>query len=130
MSYSLNIEFKEQYLHAIVSGENTLANSLSYLDEIYNACIQYRCSNVLIEEHLAGPSLDTFDTFVVVTKNMSRAKTIGVRLAFLDMNTEHSKRELKFGENLAHIRGMNVRLFFDNTQEAVDWLLNDNLKPK
>lgn len=129
MSYSLNIEFKEQYLHITVNGENTLANSLSYLDKIYKACIQYRCSNVLIEEHLTGPTLDTYDTFVIVAKNIHRAKTIGARLAFMDKNAEHSKRELRFGENLAQIRGLNVRLFFDNTQEAIGWLLGTGSKP-
>ncbi len=128
MSYSLNIEFKEQYLHVTVNGENTLANVLSYLEEVYEACIQYRCSNILIEEMLTGPSLYTFDIFVVVTKNFSKAKSVGLRLAYVDMNTEHSKRGLKFAENLAHIRGVNVRLFYNNTIEAVVWLKNSDTK--
>lgn len=129
MSYSLNIEFKEQYLHVTVNGENTLANVLSYFEKIYEACIQYRCSNVLIEEHLTGPNLDTFDIFVVITKNFNRAKTLGIRLAYVDMNTEHSKRGLKFAENLSHIRGVNVRLFYYETREAVAWLLGNDGTP-
>jgi hypothetical protein len=129
MSYSLNIEFKEKYIHVTVNGENTLVNVLSYFEKIYEACIQHRCSNVLIEEHLTGPSLDTFDIFIVITKNFNKAKTLGIRLAYVDMNTEHSKRGLKFAENLAHIRGVNVRLFYYNTGEAVAWLLGNDAEP-
>lgn len=128
MSYTLNIELKDPYIHVTVNGENTLANVLSYFEKIYAACIQHRCSNVLIEEHLTGPNLDTFDIFVVITKNFSKAKSIGLRLAYVDMNTEHSKRGLKFAENLAHIRGVNVRLFYYNTEEAIAWLISNDVK--
>ncbi len=128
MSYTLNIELKENYLHVIVNGENTLANFLSYFEKIYQACIQHRCSNVLIEERLTGPNLDTFDIFVVITKNFNRAKNIGLRLAYVDMNSEHSKRGLKFAENLSHIRGVNVRLFYNKTEDALVWLLGNESK--
>lgn len=128
MSYTINIELKDQYIHATINGENTLANVLSYFEKIYAACIQHRCSNVLIEEHLTGPNLDTFDIFVVITKNFSKAKSIGLRLAYVDMNTEHSKRGLKFAENLAHIRGVNVRLFYYTIEEAIAWLLSSDMK--
>ena len=125
MDYSLNIEMKERYLHVTVKGENRVTNVLSYLEKIYEACIEHRCSNVMIEELLTGPSLDTFDIFIVITKNFSKAKSIGLRLAYVDMNTEHSKRGLKFAENLAHIRGVNVRVFYYGTEEAIEWLIND-----
>jgi hypothetical protein len=128
MSYTLNTEFKEHYLHVTVNGENTLANVLSYLNEVYDACIQYRCSKVLIEEFLTGPGLDTFDIFVVITKNFHKAKSIGLRLAYADMNPEHGKRGMKFAENLAHIRGVNVRLFFDGAHHAAAWLLEGEKK--
>jgi hypothetical protein len=132
MSYSINIEFKEKYIHGTVSGENTLANVLSYLEEVYEACIKHRCSNVLIEKLLIGPNLDTFDIFIVITKNFNKAKTLGIRLAYVDMNTEHSKRGLKFAENLAHIRGVNVQFFYGDhvtSQEAVAWLLGNDAEP-
>jgi len=97
---------------------------LSYFEEIYGACIIYQCANALIEENLNGPNLDTFDIFVVIIKNYVRAKAIGLRLAFVDLNTNHDKQGLKFGENLAHIRGVNVRLFDTNNEKVmVAWLL-------
>ena len=129
MNYSLNIEHKGEYLHAVAHGENTLANILSYFEEVYEACILNRCSNVLIEHHLNGKSLDTFDIFVVITKNYVRAKTIGLRIAFISLNSERDIQGLKFGENLAHIRGINVRLFHTyNKEEMVDWLLRKDGK--
>lgn len=122
MSYTSKIEFKETYLHVQVSGKNTLENVLAYFDEVYAACVQHHCNNVLIEETLTGPNLDTFEIFEVITKNFNKAKTIGVRLAYVDLNTVHNKRGLKFAENLAHIRGVNVELFYDTTT-ALQWLL-------
>lgn len=123
MSYTINIEKHDSYLRAAVTGENTLANVLAYLDRVYIACVEHKCSAVLIEENLTGPNLDTFEIFEVVIKNFSKARTIGLRLAHVDLNTQHSKRGLKFAENLAHIRGVNVRLFY-SADEAVQWLLH------
>lgn len=124
MSYTIQIEKKPNYIHVSVNGSNTLRNVLQYLDEIYMTCVLYKESHVLIEEHLTGPNLDTFDVFEVVIKNFSRARSIGLRLAYIDRKIEHSKRGLKFAENLAHIRGVNVRLFSE-TDEALTWLLSD-----
>lgn len=124
MSYTAKIEFKEDYVHVQVTGKNTLENVLSYFNEVYAACLQYRCNKVLIEESLTGPNLDTFEIFEVIIKNFSKAKALGVRLAYVDLNTAHNKRGLKFAENLAHIRGVTVELFSD-TPAAVRWLLKE-----
>ena len=130
MSYSLDIENKGEYLHAVVRGEKTLANVLSYFEEIYGACLLYHCSKVLIEERLDGPALDTFDIFVIVTKNYTKAKSIDLRLAFVDVHVDRDIQGLKFGENLAHIRGVNVKLFQQyNIDEMVAWLLLKDAKP-
>lgn len=127
MDYSVSIVRKENYLLVSVRGTNTLENVLKYMDEIYLACLSHKINRVLIEEMLTGPNLETFDVFEVVIKNFSRARTIGLRLAYVDLNTDHSKRGLKFAENLAHIRGVNVRLFSESS-EALAWLLEDEKK--
>lgn len=124
MSYSITFDFKKTYLHVAVSGDNSLKNVLAYLNEVHEACLKYHTGNVLIEENLTGPELDTFEIFEVILKNFSKALTIHLRLAYVDLNKEHDKRGLKFAENLAHIRGVNVRLFFD-TQSALQWLTED-----
>lgn len=121
MNYAVTIDIKGDYLYVTVRGDNTLENVLKYMDEIYLACLEHKVYSVLIEEHLTGPNLETFDVFEVVIKNFSRALTLGLRIAYVDLNADHSKRGLKFAENLAHIRGVNVRLFYDSA-EAVRWL--------
>lgn len=129
MSYTVNIEYKGEYLHVIARGENTLANALSYFEEIYEACILYRCPKVLIEHHLDGRGIDTFDIFVIITKNYARAQNIGLRIAFISLNSHHDTQGLKFGENLAHIRGMNVRLFHSlDIDKMVTWLLEKDIR--
>ena len=127
MSYTITIDYKETHIHASVSGENTLANVQEYLEKIYHACVKHACSSVLIEENLTGPNLDTFEIFEVIIKNFSKARSIGLRLAYVDLNLDHSKRGLKFAENLAHIRGVNVRLFYESN-EALKWLLTTDTK--
>jgi len=122
--YTLTIDFNGKYLHATISGQNTLENVLQFFDEVYDACLKYQCNTLLIEENLTGPNLNTFEVFEVILKNFQRALLLNVRIAYVDLNTEQSKRGVKFAENLAHIRGVNVRLF-DNTQEAVHWLLSN-----
>lgn len=124
MDVSVTIEKKDQYLRVHVTGENTLANVLAYMDDIYRTCLTQSVNHVLIEEHLTGPNLDTFDVFEVVIKNFGRARALGLRIAYVDLNADHSKRGLKFAENLAHIRGVNVAVFTD-TETAIPWLLQD-----
>ncbi|MFZ4619850.1 MAG: hypothetical protein ACOYNS_04770 [Bacteroidota bacterium] len=124
MSYSVEVEQKEEYLHAFVNGESTLANVNASFNEIYGACILYRCNNVLVENHLAGKSLDSMEMFDFIKKNYVKANSLGMRIAFIDMVREHDLKALKFGENLALISGVNIRLFTElNEDEMVSWLL-------
>lgn len=127
MDYTATIEFKETYLHVKVTGKNTLENVLGYFNEIYEACLRHQCKRVLIEETLVGQNLDTFEIFEVIIKNFNKAKSIGARLAYVDLNTAHNKRGLRFAENLAHIRGVNVEVFFA-VDEAIRWLLDEGTK--
>jgi hypothetical protein len=58
MSYTLNVEPKSSYLYITVTGENSYDNIVRYLSEVRDMCRKYECSNVLVVENLAGPSLD------------------------------------------------------------------------
>lgn len=124
MNCTVDIEQKENYLHAVVTGETSLANANACFNEIYGACIFYRYSRVLIESRLTGPSLDSIEMFDLIKKNYVKANSIGMRIAFVDTVTSHDEKGLKFGENLALISGMTIRLFKElNEQEMIDWLL-------
>ncbi len=123
MNCTVDIDQKENYLHAIVKGETSLSNANACFNEMYGACIFYRCSKVLIESHLQGASLDSIEMCDLVKKNNVKANSIGMHIAIVDMVTDHDMRGLKFGENLALISGMNVRLFKDlNAPAMIEWL--------
>jgi hypothetical protein len=55
MSYTLTVESKGSYLHAIVEGTNTPDTVRAYFAAIREACVQRDCYRVLVEEHLEGP---------------------------------------------------------------------------
>jgi hypothetical protein len=123
MPYELSIERKPGYLHARVTGENTVQNIRAYLAEIRAACWRLRCPAVLIEEHLAGPSLSLSDIFGVAEEG-SRPPEPGepaMRIAYVDTNPEHSHADMKFAETVATNRGLNARVF-RTVVDAQNWL--------
>ena len=61
MSYQLQIVEKPTYLHAIVTGPNTLENVAGYLQDVMRECEARQCFDVLIEERLTGRRLETWD---------------------------------------------------------------------
>jgi hypothetical protein len=76
---------------------------------------------VLIEENLRGPGLGTMDIFNVVKEGSERAAPLMLRIAYVDVNPEHDRKALEFGENVAVNRGMNVKVF-SSVAEAEHWL--------
>src|SRR5436190_19799479 len=55
MSYQLTVTEKKNYLHAIVTGQNTREDVMGYLEEVLRECVSRNYSRVLIEERLDGP---------------------------------------------------------------------------
>ncbi len=124
LNCTVDIEQKDQFLLAVVKGENSLVNAAACFNEIYGACIFYRCSNVLIKSYLSGASLDSIEMFDLIKKNYVKANSIGMRIAFVDMVTDHDENGLKFGENLALISGMHIRVFKElNEPQMIEWLM-------
>ena len=50
MSYQLRIIEKPAYLHAVVTGTNSLDNVVGYLKDLLRECEARQCYNVLIED--------------------------------------------------------------------------------
>ncbi len=125
MNCSVDIEQKDHYLHAVITGEKSLVNANACFNEIFSACVFYRCSNVLIESRLQGMSLDSIEMFDLVKKNYVKANSIGMRIAVVDTVSDHEHRGLKFGENLALISGVNVRIFDEPSDPEIITWLND-----
>jgi hypothetical protein len=120
-SYQLTLDKKPGYWHFRVAGPNTPETVRSYLADIYYACAQGDCSAILVEENLQGRGLGLFDIFEVVTEGSEKTWPYIRRIAFVDVNPEHSNHDMKFAETVAVNRGVNVHMF-RNVRDAEEWL--------
>lgn len=121
-SYQLTIEKKPAYIHFRVVGPNTPEVVRAYLADVYDTCAQGEYPAILIEENLAGPGLGLFDIFEVVTDNSEKTWPYIRRIAYVDLNPDHSPPDMKFAETVAVNRGVNVRVF-PSVREAEAWLV-------
>jgi len=120
MTYSLRIERKPNYLHAVVTGENTRNNVLQYVEELLRECEAHDCWYVLVEERLEGPRLGTMDVFEIASQ---RGRPLGSNVrgvAYVDVNA--SGDLMKFAEDVAVNRGYPVRVFA-SVEDAETWLV-------
>ena len=120
MTYQLKIEPKFDYLHVVVTGQNSKENVAAYLAELRGECIARGCFRVLIEEHLEGPRLRTLDIFEVIFKGSKHALGMYKAIAFIDVNAEGDL--MQFAQTAAVNRGIPVSLF-STVADAEQWLL-------
>ena len=69
MTYQLQIIERPTYLHAIVTGPNTVENVAGYLQDMLRECEARQCFNVLIEERLTGRRLETWDVYQIASSS-------------------------------------------------------------
>jgi hypothetical protein len=120
MSHVLTVSRKRNYLHVIVTGDNTATDIQQYLTEVRDACEQQSCPYVLIEENLAGPSLGTLDLFHVIANAAPPSPAVRC-IAYIDVNPEHDAERMKFAETVASNRGMLVKVF-SSMPDAEAWI--------
>jgi hypothetical protein len=119
MSYQLRIVEKPTYLHATVTGPNTLENVAGYLQEIMRECEARQCFNVLIEERLTGRRLETWDVYQIASDNSALARGVFRAIAYVDVNAGGDL--MKFAETVANNRGVPINLF-TTVADAEAWL--------
>lgn len=119
MSYQLQIVEKPNYLHATVTGKNTMENVTGYLKDLLSECEARRCYNVLIEERLEGKRLETWDVYQIASDSSTFARGIFRTVAYVDVNA--SGELMKFAETVANNRGVPMNLF-RTVSEAEAWL--------
>jgi hypothetical protein len=119
--YQLKVEPKAGYTHFRVTGTNSPEAVRGYLMDIYYACAEHDHSAILIEENLEGPGLALFDIFEIVSEGSERTWPYVRRIAYVDVNPQHSQPDMKFAETAAVNRGVNVRVFA-SVAEAEQWL--------
>lgn len=119
MSYQLEIVEKPTYLHAVVTGRNTLENVAGYLRDLLRECEARQCFNLLIEERLTGRRLETWDVYQIASENSTLARGVLGAIAYVDVNAGGDL--MKFAETVANNRGVPMNLF-QTVAEAEAWL--------
>ena len=119
MSYQIAITEKPGYLHCVVTGKNTMENVAAYLQEIARECEARNCFRVLIEEHLVGRRLETWDVYQLASEGSARLLGKVQAMAYVDVNAEGEL--MKFAETVASNRGLPMAVFA-TVPEAENWL--------
>ncbi len=119
MSFEMALTEKPGYLHAVVTGQNTLENVMMYLQELHQECAARGIHRVLIEERLTGRRLETWDVYQIAAEGSQRGAGKFDAVAYVDV---HASGELmKFAETVANNRGIPMNLF-TNVADAEAWL--------
>lgn len=121
MTYKLSIFKKADYLHAIVTGQNSLENVQGYLQQIFHECMAADSSRLLIEERLEGPRLNVRKVFEIASEESQRAVGVLRAIAYVDINAEGDL--MKFAETVAVNRALRVQIF-STIAEAQKWLMD------
>lgn len=120
MSCQLTITQKPGYLHCIVTGKNSMENVAAYLQELARECEARNCFRVLIEEHLVGRRLETWDVYQLVSDGSARNLGKFQAMAYVDVNA--AGELMKFAETVASNRGLPMTMF-TTVPEAESWIL-------
>jgi hypothetical protein len=120
LTYSLTLQKKPAYLHAIVTGRNSRENVERYLAEVFRECQALGCSRLLVEERLEGPRLGALEVFEVVSRGANLFVGVATAIAYVDANAVGDV--MTFAEDVAVNRSIPLRVF-PSVDEAEQWLL-------
>ncbi len=121
MSYQLTIVKQKNYLRCSVSGTNSLHNVVHYLSEVHDAIRDLQCSNVLIEENLAGKSLNLLQMYSVIQFAKKTILSRPHKIAYVDVNAEHNIMHLQLTIKSALYHFISVEMFL-TIPEAEAWI--------
>lgn len=118
MSYEIDFEECDGFVHASVTGDNSASNVQAYLYHILQECKGRNCYRVLIEENLQGPRLDVDQVFSIASEGAMGALGYYHAVAFVDKEMGDMAH---FAETVAMNRGMPIRAF-PTVDEAKKWI--------
>ena len=119
--YTFQVEQKNGYLHARITGENTPEVTRAYVVELIEACRKAKCPAVLIEENLNGPRMGMGELYAIVHDLHAEFRAAIHAAAFVDVNPERSDANMRFVENASVNRGAGVAAF-PTVAQAEAWL--------
>ena len=121
MAYILGVKPRGDYLHFTVTGENTAETVSGYFSEVLQICQERRCSRVLIETNLQGPSLSPYAIFNTISQAIQHSPSGSRVFAYVDVNPMHDRKAVHFAETVAVNRGFRIKSF-SSVAEAEKWL--------
>jgi len=121
MSYTIDFINADNFLHILVQGKESYANSLEYSQTIIRHCETTGERNILLEEKLKG-ELSVFEIYRISTYliKILFSKNLILNIAYLDETQAHTIKNY-FAENVFVNRGVNVK-FFRVYNDAEKWL--------
>jgi hypothetical protein len=119
MPYTLTYDRRPTYLHALVTGTNSVATVTQYMNDVRSECEKQDCYMVLVEEKLDGPRLSEMEIFSIISEGSPGALGFFEALAYVD---EQQAFEIsRFAETVAVNRGIPVAVF-SSVADARNWL--------
>lgn len=115
----MTVTEKPDYLHVVVTGQNTLENVELYLRELKRECAARGFNCVLIEENLTGRRLETWDVYQIASQSSMGGLGQFEALAYVDHNSHGDL--MRFAQTVANNRGIPLNVFA-TVQEAEAWL--------
>ena len=120
MSYEIDMDKEYDFLHVRVRGVRTRENVSAMARDILDACLEHRCTKVLIDVRALEGWLSTLEAYDVPSTDFSDLRGRGLQKAAI-VDRERPGETHRFFETVARNRGFNVRIF-ENTDRAVEWL--------
>jgi len=120
--FELAFEERDGYLFARIDSKAiTPERSQEYLAALVDRCRDLGCDRLLIERHIPQ-ALSNVDAYKVVT-SLVESVPDGLRIAFVDSNTNNRKR-LEFGTRVARSQRLDAQVF-GMVDDAEKWLLRE-----
>ena len=122
MSYEITFEKRHDFLVATITGENSAATVLGFLDDIMSECKKQDCFRVVMHKLTEGPRLSANDVFELVSQGAVKSLGFFEAVAVVDPKTGTA---IRLAERLTNNRGVPVKML-DTVEEAEAWLLGLN----
>ncbi len=121
MSYQINFEQKDDYMHIVVTGKKSTETIRAFHADICTQRENRGYSRILVEQRLEGPAISTFELYELVAEASQKAAGKYDAIAYVD---ETRDTNLSFAETVAVNRGAAVAAF--GSVDAADrWLTSD-----
>ena len=120
MSCEMDMDKEHDFLHVRVRGVRTGETVSAMARDILDACVENRCTKVLVDVRALKGWLSTIEAYDVPSTDFPDLRGRGLQKAAI-VDRERPGETYRFFETVARNRGFNVRIFED-TDRAVEWL--------